>query len=463
VSRVADTGIGIRQEDIPQLFSDYSQVDTRSNRSIEGTGLGLSITRRFAELMDGSVSVESEYAKGSVFTVRVKQKALGNETLGRELAEKLAHFNYSFEKRTRNQKLVRAWLPYASVLVVDDVPVNLDVAKGLLSPYGMTIDCVGSGKAAIERVRRENPRYSAIFMDHMMPGMDGMETLRIIRQEIGTEYAQTVPVIALTADAIVGNERLFLERGFQAFLTKPIDIMRLDAVVSRWVRDRKREEELKQSGENLAPPEALQEDPEEKSGPLFAAARKIKGLDVSRGIEQAGGRIELWLTVLRSYVNHLPEQLDILRAVTDETLVAYAIAVHGIKGASRGIGAYPLGLKAEDLEKAARRNNLAFVLSENGNFIAQTENLAKELRALLEESDETDKQSKSLRDAPEGELLDRIAEACEAYDMEGLDRAIAALEQYRYTSGQELVQWLRAQSGRSGFEAILDRLAKERK
>ena len=236
VSSVRDTGIGIKPEDMDKLFSDYNQVDMKSNRKIGGTGLGLAITRRLAEMMDGSVTVESEYGKGSTFSVRLRQTLVSGEPIGKVAAENLMHMRYSDSKRDRNAQLVRAKLPDARVLVVDDVVTNLDVVRGMMKPYEMKIDCAMGGRQAVEMIRAEKHRYDAIFMDHMMPEMDGMEATRIIREEIGTEYARSIPIIALTANAIVGTEEMFLKNGFQDFISKPIDMAQLDAVLRRWVK-----------------------------------------------------------------------------------------------------------------------------------------------------------------------------------------------------------------------------------
>jgi CheY-like chemotaxis protein len=208
------------------------------------------------ELMGGDISVESEYGKGSTFIVRFRQGGTNSDVIGKETAQNLAEFRYFVRRRNKNERLVRAYIPYAAVLVVDDIATNLDVAKGMMKPYGMTVSCVKSGPAAIALIRKGEPKYSAIFMDHMMPDMDGIEAARIIREEIGTDYARNIPIIALTANALVGNEELFLRRGFQAFLTKPIDIMRLDMVINDFVRDKKREKELNLSsgGISASPP-----------------------------------------------------------------------------------------------------------------------------------------------------------------------------------------------------------------
>jgi signal transduction histidine kinase/FixJ family two-component response regulator len=248
---VSDTGIGIREEDKGKIFGEYDQVDTRINRHIEGTGLGLAITKRLVEMMSGTIAMESEYGRGSTFTVRILQGFIGEEVIGKALADKLKGFRYTMARRDRNKRLVRSFIPYARVLVVDDVAANLALARGIMKPYGMTVDCVNNGKAAVELIRKGEPRYNLVLMDHMMPGMDGIEALRIIRNEIDSDYARTIPVIALTANAIIGNRELFLNKGFQDFLTKPIDIIKLDESINRWVRDKKKEKEMGLDKESL--------------------------------------------------------------------------------------------------------------------------------------------------------------------------------------------------------------------
>ncbi|MDR0652112.1 MAG: response regulator, partial [Synergistaceae bacterium] len=233
---VKDSGIGISEENIPKLFSDYQQVDMLSHRTIEGTGLGLSICKRLVTMMGGSINVESEYGRGSKFSVRVRQGVSDPRPIGKECVDNLKRFRFLEGENRKVKNVDYVPMPYGKVLVVDDVSMNLDVAKGMMMAYeGLLIHCVTSGMEAIELIRREEIHYDAIFMDHMMPGMDGIETVRIIREEIGTEYAKTIPIIALTANAIVGNDKMFLENGFQAFLTKPIDVVRLDAVLRQFV------------------------------------------------------------------------------------------------------------------------------------------------------------------------------------------------------------------------------------
>jgi signal transduction histidine kinase/CheY-like chemotaxis protein len=234
VFKVSDTGMGIRKEDMGRLFTEYSQFDTKANRKIEGTGLGLAITRMLLELMDGTVEVESEYGKGSVFTVKIPQQIADPLPLGKKKTAKLEQLD-SFDEEKPVEISVNSAMTGLKVLAVDDVEINLEVVKGLLEPYGFVVDAALSGREAIEKLRSENPRYDLILMDHMMPEMDGIETVRIIRGEIESNYARTVPIIALTANALAGNEEMFMEHGFNGFLSKPIDIARLDEMLGKWV------------------------------------------------------------------------------------------------------------------------------------------------------------------------------------------------------------------------------------
>jgi signal transduction histidine kinase/CheY-like chemotaxis protein/HPt (histidine-containing phosphotransfer) domain-containing protein len=455
VSRIEDTGIGIKKEDLPKIFGEYIQVDTQSNRKIEGTGLGLSITKRMVELMDGSISIESEYGKGSVFRLRLRQQSVGSEIIGQETAINLARFKYTAQRRSRNLKLMRAWIPYAHVLVVDDVPTNLDVARGMMKPYGMKVDCVSSGQAAIDKIREAKVTYNAVFMDHMMPGMDGIEAVRIIREEIGTEYAKTVPIIALTANATSGSDKLFLNKGFQAFLTKPIDIMLMDSVINQWVRNKTLEKEL-----------AEQEQKTLSSGAedLFhAIAREIniEGFNLDAGLDLVDGDEESWLEVLRSYIQHTSETLKSLSSPSADTLAGFTVTVHGIKGASYSLGAAAVGKQAEELEHAGRAGNLEFVASHIDDFIRLTKKLLADLEKLLAKTEGW--QHKPLKTEPDPAILAKIREACENYDIENLEKAVSSLEAFRYQEGQDLVIWLREQCNRSEFTAVLERFAKKSK
>ncbi|MDR1174611.1 MAG: response regulator [Treponema sp.] len=230
---VTDTGRGIKEEDISYLFSEYRRFERDANPDIEGTGLGLSITRKLVELMDGHITVQSVYHKGSAFTVRIRQKIVNMSPVG--TVDIHGDSGAGQETRENPPRITYFQKPDAAVLVVDDMVTNLKVAQGLLRPYGIRVACVTDGRKAVDMIREGRIKFDLIFMDHMMPSPDGIETVRIIRNELESDYAKTVPIIALTANAIVGNEAMFLENGFQGFLSKPIDLARLDAILRTWI------------------------------------------------------------------------------------------------------------------------------------------------------------------------------------------------------------------------------------
>ncbi|MDR1251952.1 MAG: response regulator [Treponema sp.] len=462
---VSDTGMGIKEEDMGRLFGDYSQIDVKSNRHIEGTGLGLAITKRMVEMMQGSVSVESEYGKGSVFSIRILQGFISDAVIGKELAENLREFRYIMARQDRNKQLVRTRIPYARVLVVDDVATNLDLARGIMKPYGMTVDCAGSGQSAINLIRKGEPRYNAVFMDHMMPGMDGIEAVKIIRNEINSDYARTVPVIALTANAIIGNEELFLNNGFQAFLSKPIDIMKMNEAINRWVRDKKLEKELNLDAESRVTEESQTGGPnpgekgDQNGGTedLIADLLKvslIEGLNTAKGLERFGGDGKSYLDCLRSYATHTPDLLKAAR--TPLVLADYAVTVHGIKGSSYGISAETIGQWAEKLEHAAKAGNTGLIEKENGEFTRAAEKFIANLTGFLDIL-EGNIEKPSLTE-PDPDLLARIRDAAETYDMGELENAMEELEQYTYESNADLTSWLREQIDRAEFGEIMERL-----
>jgi len=241
---VRDTGIGIRPQDMEKLFTSYTQLDMEANRKIEGTGLGLTIAKRLVEMMGGSIAVESEYGIGSTFTADIVQGLANYEPIGEAAAESLRNFHFAEEKTKAG--IAYAWMPKAKVLVADDIPANLQVARGLLKPYGVKVDTASSGKEAVEMVKfaaRSDENYDIVFMDHMMPDMDGIEAVSVIRAwEIEKERKEQVPVIALTANALHGMREYYLEQGFQDYLSKPINPQELDEVLAKWIAQEKREE-----------------------------------------------------------------------------------------------------------------------------------------------------------------------------------------------------------------------------
>jgi len=447
---VKDTGIGIREEDLKKLFSNYNQVDTKANRNIEGTGLGLAITKRLVEMMGGEIHVESEYGKGSTFSFRIKQGFVSDVVLGAEVSDKLRSFCYSDDKHIATRKLVRCNLSYARVLVVDDMLTNLDVASGILRKYKMGVDVLSNGRDAVNRIKDAHPVYNAIFMDHMMPGMDGIETVDNIRA-IGTEYAKNIPIIALTANAIQGTDKMFYEHDFQDFTTKPIDVMEMDKILRKWVRKDTHGTALDSTQNAEESPDDLVEEEEE------TISIEIPGVDTKKGLSLYAGEKDIYLPLLRSYIANTPGTLEKLRTVTAGTLSDYVISVHGLKGTSAGIGAEEVREQAWELEQLSRAGNLQSVLEKNSRLIADAEVIVENVKAWLAQYDSQN--AKPRLKAPDRELLKKLKECCDNYDMSGIDEVIAELDKNDYEEDADLVSWIKEKIVISEIGEVADRLA----
>jgi len=481
---VSDTGIGIQPEDLKNIFTEYNQVHITANSKTESTGLGLSITRKLVELMEGTIFVESEYGRGSIFQIRIRQGFVSDAKIGSTVAENLRKFRYKDNKNQFGNSIVWADLSLARVLVVDDVQTNLDVMTGLLHKYKMRADCVTSGQEAIEQIIRK-PAYNAIFLDHMMPGMDGVETIKAIRA-IGTVYAKTVPIIALTANAVANNEKMLMDNGFQAFISKPIDLKKLDIVIRQWIRDKLKEKPLVSeqlisplySGENATVYEKEFNYPIMKF-PQFGhtwddrqISHSVNGkdtlipqninfngiprVDATNGLSSFGYEVETYLSVLNSYYVNTPIIIEKLRNVTEETLQDYAIAIHGLKSASGSIGADETMKAALDLELLAKSGNFTEVIARNETFLKDTENLLDGIQAWLKELD--DNNPKPLLHAPDRDVLAFLRQSCEIYDMDGIDSAMEELEKANYETGGSLIVWLREKIDAMEFSEVVARL-----
>ena len=211
---VKDTGIGIRTEDMDKLFGDFERLDLKDNRNIEGTGLGLAITSKMLKLMNGYLKVDSVYGVGSIFVVYLPQKVIGQKLVGdfeanfREYMQSLEEYHESFTA------------PEAQILVVDDNEMNLFVVKSFLKKTEVKIECCDSGEKSIELAKQKH--FDVILMDHMMPGMDGIEAMKRIRSQEDS-LCKATPIIILTANAILGVREMYLAEGFDDYLSKPVD------------------------------------------------------------------------------------------------------------------------------------------------------------------------------------------------------------------------------------------------
>ncbi|GHV55277.1 hypothetical protein FACS1894216_17180 [Synergistales bacterium] len=436
-----------------QPLSAHVPMDSPDNLSMDETGFGLSICGKLVDMMGGVIFTDNTNDAVSTLMVRITQRAADPAPIPDDVIDDIENFRLSETRHIENRKLTRLHMPYGRVLVVDDVIMNIDVAKGLMLPYGLQVDCAENGSSAIEMVRSSRTEYGLIFMDHMMPEMDGVEALRNIRA-VGTDYAMNVPVVALTANAIAGNAEIFMRNGFQEFLSKPIDILQLDRILNKYIHDKQSEETLRKAAENAPSPVR------EKQGGRLANAL-IRGVDIEAGLRQYEGDEELYLSLIASYVKSSSTLLESIRRVTKESLPDYAIIAHGLKGASRGICADAVGDTAEKLERAAKAGDYNLVVSCNDNFISETENLIGEFSEILSSLESARKTERGKKPAPSGELLMALRDACYSFNMKDMESAMRELKNYDYEKGGDLVLWLGEQIENLEYDKIRERIDEE--
>ena len=400
VLRVRDTGQGMTEDQVNNLFEEYSRFNQSANRTIEGTGLGMGIARNLISLMNGEIFVESSPEKGSVFTVRLPQGKVDDGVLGREVADNLQRFRINSMTYMRRVQISREPMPYGRVLIVDDVETNIYVARGLLVQYGLTIDSAESGFAAIEKIRDGN-EYDIIFMDHMMPKMDGIEATKIIR---GMGYKR--PIVALTANAVTGQMEIFLKNGFDEFISKPIDIRRLNFVLNKLIRDKHPREVVEAARKQMA--EKNQSADEAKKPSFDTQFLEVFARDASKVISAL-------------------DAISKKRApYSEEDMRTYIINVHGIKSALASIGQSKLSAFALKLEQSGREKNIGAMMSETPAFI-------NSLRALVEKlapqkKDEGGKPAEDDQTLLKEKLLE-LNSACEAYDKKTAKNLMAELRE----------------------------------
>ena len=343
---VKDTGIGIRQEDIDKLFQKFERVDLQQNSTVEGSGLGLAITKNLLDLMHGTIKVESVYGEGSVFTVSLPQRVVSTEPVG--------DFREKFEKSVQEAKVYRESFraPDAHILIVDDTRMNLTVAVGLLKKTQMEIDTAASGAEAVELTK--TIRYDLILMDQRMPGMDGTETMRRIKEQEDGANRET-PFICLTADAVSGARTRYLAEGFSDYLTKPIDSKALEAMLVKYLPADK-VCAVSPDEESKTEPDADAEQPTKEQN-AFAPLRAV-GIDPEVGLRFCQDDEALYRSILLDYAATAAEKTkNIADYFAAEDWKNYAICVHALKSTSKTIGAAALSERALRLEAAANEGN----------------------------------------------------------------------------------------------------------
>lgn len=333
IFRVTDTGIGIKNEDLTTIFDKFKQVDSKINRGIEGTGLGLSISNQLIQLMGGDISVESVYGSGTTFTIRIYQKVLNHQKLS----------SYVMKQTAEDKRQERVfYAPGSSILVVDDNIVNLRIIKGLLKHYQIEADGAESGYSALEMLEKKN--YDLIFMDHMMPQMDGVETVKRIR-EMQDETKKNTKVIAVSANAIRGIRDSFVQQGFADYLSKPIEVPRLEKLLRMYLP------------ENL-----IVEGVEIKTEQLPEIDFEIEGIDIFSGLIKCDNNVEDYLQIIKIVYECGEEKCRELEDyVKKEDYTNYTIAVHALKSVAANIGAHKLFAMAKIHEMAGRNGQTTYI------------------------------------------------------------------------------------------------------
>ena len=514
---IMDSGRGIKQEDMKFLFSEFSRFDLARHKKVEGTGLGLAIALNLIKAMGGDITAESEYEKGSVFTVVLPQKYRTRDKLASvekpeeksvliyesralysnsivctldnlgvycevaltesEFYEKITarpfHFIFIssvfFEKNiniilrvapdaqivvligfgdivsekqfntlampvqplsivnilngaadkciytTIIDSITRFTAPCAKILIVDDINTNLKVAEGLLVPYKIQVDLCTSGIEAIEKIKSEN--YDLVFMDHMMPELDGIETVSRIRALGGKEsYYKKLPIIALTANAVASAKDMFMDSDFNDFLSKPIDIIELDAILTKWIAKEKQivilEEDFKDT---------------DASSEQTGHGLKIIGVDVNKGIAASGGTIKQYVQTLAVFYRDGIEILEKMRAsLASDNLALYVIYAHALKSASMNIGAGRLSNLASALELAGKQEELAFVKTRNPELCDVLEELLNTLSDIISANYEEERQDAANTAILRAELA-QLKTALESFDSAAIDSAVGKL------------------------------------
>ena len=408
---VADTGIGIRKEDQKILFDAFQRVEMDRNRYVEGTGLGLTISQNLVNMMGGVIEVESEYGKGSRFFFTIEQTIIDPTPV--------SAVNYNGQKDNVTEKEAECLFiaPEAHILLVDDNELNLVVAKELLKPLRMQIDAAENGLQAVKMVR--GSQYDLVLMDHMMPVMDGIEAAKAIRALPEDKY-QKLPIIALTANAMVDARKEFLNAGMNGFVAKPIDFARICNQLKLWlpkdlVRDVPKEEAKKLLADDLSDREIQPEDPQ-------------MGFSFEEGVKHCGSKAALMKTI-RIFYRTIDSKANKIEQCLKEGLISdYVIEIHALKSSALLIGAVPLSEAAKELEDYGKQGKTEVLEEKTPDVLTLYRDLKNILRPYAEKEEDA---KKEFSDGEWITALQQIHQCIEQFDLDGVDQIMEQLEEYQ--------------------------------
>lgn len=365
---VSDTGIGIRQEDMGSLFKSFERLNQKVHYGVEGSGLGLAIAQGYVNLMGGEITVDSVYGQGSVFTVAIRQKVIDPTPLKHCFTIDRTHEENAAPKK---QLVIRD----TRVLLVDDNQINLMVARELLASYGLSVDAASSGAAAIELCQKTH--YPIVFLDQMMPEIDGVETMRRIR-DIDAFYRAggEGKIIVLTANAIRGSREMLMGEGFDEYLGKPMNLKQVERLLVRYTPAEK------------VGYVYVDDEEEEKDAQMEAISylkEKLPSIDVELGLDNCGGKVSDYLSILKINYDYAKKHLDELGELLNrKDYENYTIKIHAVKSTSRGIGALGVSDAARKHEEAGEAQAYRYI-EENFDafrdaYAALTQQLGEVLR-----------------------------------------------------------------------------------
>jgi signal transduction histidine kinase/ligand-binding sensor domain-containing protein/CheY-like chemotaxis protein/HPt (histidine-containing phosphotransfer) domain-containing protein len=401
---VKDTGMGIREEDMPRIFTAYERLDEEKNSGIQGTGLGLDISRRFAELMNGTLTCESVYGEGSEFVLTVEQKIVDETPIG--------GFVEHEEHTSEGPYVPKFVAPDADILVVDDNPMNLSVIQRLLKATKVFVTTASSGEECLDKIA-EN-KFNIVFLDHMMPGMDGVETLARIR-----ERYKDLPVYALTANAALG-EKYYTDKGFDGYLAKPVDSKALEETIMRHLP-----EEIMQKADPVDAVEDLKELPEN-----MLWVNDVPEISVDEGIKNSGG-ISSFIFSLQLFLETIDGNAKVIKDAYDSgNIRLYTIKVHALKSSARIIGAVELAKLAASLEDAGNHEDMEFIDANADKFMADYMSFKEKLSKLTSGND-ADDSKEAISEEELKDAYDALADVVPQMDYDAVEMIIGQLKEYK--------------------------------
>ena len=400
---VKDTGMGIKEEDMERLFTAYERLDEERNSGIQGTGLGLDISRKFAELMGGRLWCESVYGEGSEFILTVDQRIVDDTPIGVFIEHE--------DSTPKGSYVPKFIAPDADILVVDDNPMNLNVIKGLLKATKVFVTTSTSGEDALEKIR--DSHFDVVLMDHMMPGMDGVEAVGKIR-----EFDKELPVYALTANSTAGEE-YYKKRGFNGYLSKPIDSETLERTLMQHIPDEMME---KPAEDDIQ--EDITEIPEDMKW-----IYETEGISVEEGLKNSGG-VSSYIFSLNLFLDTIDGNAQVIRDAYDSgNIRLYTIKVHALKSSARIIGAMELSGLAESLENAGNKQDTDFIKDNTGKLMSEYEAYKEKLSRLKQQDAGEDRQpiaEEELQDA-----YDALADSIAQMDYDAAEMVLDQCAEYR--------------------------------